>query len=134
MAGASARTGLFASLRSAGTTLLGMAQTRLELLGNEFETQKLAILRMLVLALAILFCAGLGLIVVVVLLTAAFWEQRIAVLSAIAVVFFGTAFGLYRALMRTIDASEAPFAATLEELREDVRRLQAATNDDAPRR
>lgn len=134
MAGATARAGLFVSLRNAGTTLLGMAQTRLELLGNEFETQKLAILRMLVLALAILFCTGLGIIVVVALATVAFWEQRIAVLAGFAVFFFAAAFGLYRALMRSIDESEPPFGATLDELREDVRRLQAAAQDDAPRR
>ena len=133
MARAPGRPGLFASLRNGAITLLAMAQTRLELLGNEFETQKLAVLRMLVLALAIVYCAGMGVIVLVTLITVAFWEYRLGVLAGFAVVFLGAAFVLYRNLMRTIDASEAPFSATLDELREDMRRLQAATNHDAPR-
>ena len=128
------RASLFASLRSAGTTLLAMAQTRLELLGNELETQKLAIVRMLALALAALFCTGLGLVVVVALVTTAFWEQRIGILAGFAVLFFAVAFGLYRALMRSISTSDTPFSATLDELREDVQRLQAAAQRDAARR
>lgn len=132
MASAPGRAGLFASLRHAGTTVLGMAQTRFELLANEFETQKLAVVRLLVLVLAILFCTSLGVVVVIALVTTAFWEQRLAVLGGFAAFFFAAAFGLYRALMRTIEDSEPPFAATLDELREDMRRLQAAAHRDAP--
>ncbi len=133
MARADGRPGLFASLRNASVTLLAIAQTRLELLGNEFESQKLAILRMLVLSLGIVYCAGMGVIVVVALVTAAFWEHRLGVLGGFAVFFLAAAFLLYRSLMRTLEASEPPFSATLDELREDMRRLQAATGHDATR-
>jgi uncharacterized membrane protein YqjE len=119
--------GLFASIKSVAATLLAMGQTRLELLGNEIETQKLLALRILMLAQALLFCAGVGVLLLVMFLVVLAWEQRAWVIGAFATLFVLVAVGLYRALMRAIDTPEPPFAATLAELQQDIRNLKAAT-------
>lgn len=122
------REGLFVSLGKLAQTLLAIGQTRLELLGNEFETQKLRALRMLVLALAMAFCAALGIVLVMALVTLLLWEQRVWVVAVFAALFALSAAGLYRALMRMVADPEPPFAATLAELQQDIQRLKAATD------
>ena len=126
------REGLFTSLRNLATTLLATAGTRVELLGNELEAQKLQALRMLMLAQAMLFCAAVGLCLLVGFAALLWWEQRLVVVGA-GFVLFGIATALcYRALMRMVNAPEAPFAATLEELRRDVENLKTANQHANP--
>ena len=122
-----AREGLFASIKAVAASLLAMGQTRLELLANEIETQKLHGLRMLLLGLALMFCAGVGVLLLALLLALLAWEQRLFVVGALAAVFVGAAGLLYRALMRAVNTSEPAFSATLAELREDIRNLKAAS-------
>ena len=119
--------GLFGSRRSAAATVLAMGQTRLELLANEIETQKVLALRILLLALGLVFFAGLGIVLLVILLAMAAWEQRLLVVGGCAAVFLVTAVVLYRALMAAVNAPEPAFAATLAELQEDIRDLKAAS-------
>ena len=57
--------GAFAALKNIPSTLLAMAHTRLQLLGNEILTEKHRALRELTLVLAMVVCAGLGLLLVV---------------------------------------------------------------------
>lgn len=121
------REGMFASLKSVAATLLSIGQTRLELLGNELETQKLVALRLLLLAQALVFCAGVGVLLVVALLVLLAWEQRMAVVGIVAAMFIGAAVVFYRSLMALVRAPEPAFAATLAELKEDIRNLKAAS-------
>jgi len=122
-----ARAGLFESIKGIGATLLGIGQTRLELLVNEIETQKLQVLRLFLLAQALLFCAFVGVLLLVLLLTLLAWDQRLFVVGGLAVVFVGAAVVLYRALMRAINTPEPAFAATLAELQADIRGLKEAS-------
>jgi uncharacterized membrane protein YqjE len=122
-----APSGLLAALQTVAGSLLAMGQTRLELLANEVEVQKLQALRMLLLAGALLFCAGLGIVLLVVLLALAAGEFRLLVVGCCAVAFLLTAVFLYRALMRATRAPEPAFDATLAELQEDIRSLKAAS-------
>ncbi len=119
--------GLFGSIKAVAASLLAMGQTRLELLGNEIEAQKLHALRMLLLGLALMFCAGVGVLLLALLLAMLAWEQRLLVVGALAAVFVGAAGLFYRALMRAINTPEPAFSATLAELREDIRNLKAAS-------
>ena len=119
--------GLLAALQTVAASLLAMGQTRLELLANEIEVQKLHALRMLLLAGALLFCAGLGIVLLVVLLALAAGELRLFVVGGCAVAFLLMAVSLYRALMRATRTSEPAFEATLAELQEDIRNLKAAS-------
>ena len=121
------REGLFAALRKIAITLLAMGQTRLELLGNEVEIQKVNAVRMLLLAQALLFCAALGVVLSVAWVALLLWEQRLVVVAVFAGVFLAAAAWCYRALVRILNTQESAFSATLAELREDMRRLKTAS-------
>lgn len=128
MSKAGGREGLFAALKNIPVTLLAIGQTRLELFANEVEAEKLTVLRMLLLAQAMMFCAGLGLLLAVALITLLMWDQRVVVVAVFAALFLLAAALFYRALMRIVNAPEPAFAATLAELREDMRQLKAASS------
>ena len=128
MSKAGGREGLFAALKNIPVTLLAIGQTRLELFANEVEAEKLTVLRMLLLAQAMMFCAGLGLLLAVALITLLMWDRRVVVVAVFAALFLLAAALFYRALMRIVSAREPAFAATLAELREDMRQLKAASS------
>lgn len=117
---------LLASLQTVAASLLAIGRTRLELLANEFEVQKLQALRLFLLAGALLFCAGLGIVLLVVLLALAAGEARLFVIGGMALLLLAAAAGLYRALQRAMAAQAPAFDATLAELQEDIRQLKAA--------
>ncbi len=127
MTEAGGREGLFATLKNIPVTLLSIGQTRLQLLANEVEAQKLTLLRMLLLAQSMLFCAAVGVLLVVALVALLLWEQRVFVVAAFAAAFILAAALFCRALMRIVNAPEPAFAATLAELKEDMRQLKAAS-------
>lgn len=129
MADPGQRPGLFAALQNVSATLLAMAQTRVALLGNELEVEKLRILRMLLLAQAAMFSATIGALLLVALLTLWLWDFRLGVLALCALLFGGCALLAYRALMRMVQQPERAFAATLAELQDDLRRLKAASGN-----
>lgn len=120
------REGLFSSLKNLTATLLTTLGTRVELLANELEAQKLHALRMLVLAQAMMFCATMGLLLLMVLAALVWWDQRIALIGACAAIFVVATLLCYRTLKQMVDKPEAPFAASLAELRRDVESLKPA--------
>jgi uncharacterized membrane protein YqjE len=121
------REGLTASVKSMAATLLAMAQTRLELLGNEVEVEKLRLLRMLLLTQALMFTALVAVLLSVSFLTLWLWEFRLGVLALCIAVFSGLAWWAYRSLMQMVQRPESAFASSLTELQEDLRRLKAAS-------
>ena len=124
MSGMPGAVGLFAALKNTAATLVGMAQTRLELISNEIQVEKHRVLRQLVLAFAVIFCTGLGVLLIVALTTLLFWEQRIAVVAGFAVLFTGLAVYFYKALRRSAASSEAMFSTSLSELQKDMAQLK----------
>lgn len=126
--------GLFAALKNLSATLLSSGRTRLELLGNELEEEKLRAIQLLLMAQGLVFCLSISVFVLVLFFTAVFWESRIIVLGAssgiLLIVSAGIAIGLKRALYRP----RRMFDASLSELEEDIRQLKAAIgrHDDAP--
>lgn len=120
--------GLFAALTGVPITLLTMLQTRLQLLGNELLTEKNLALRQLALVLAMVAFLGLGLLLAVVLALSLLWEQRVVVLSVLALVFLAAAGACYAVLWRSTRSSEGVFAGSLAELQEDLRQLRAASD------
>lgn len=124
-------TGLFAALKNTAATLLGMLQTRLELVSNEIQIEKLRLLRQLALFLAVIFFGGLGLLLVVALTTILFWEQRIVVVAVFTALFLGLAGFFYAALRRSTALSEAVLATSLSELQKDLAQLKKAAGRDA---
>lgn len=120
--------GAFAALKNIPSTLLAMAHTRLQLLGNEILTEKHRALRELTLVLAMVVCAGLGLLLVVGLVVILLWDQRVWVLSSLIVLFLGAALVCFAKLRRSTRSIDGIFAGSLAELQEDMRQLKAASD------
>ena len=118
--------GLFAALKNIAATLLVSGKTRLELLGNEIEEEKLRAIHLVLMAQGIVFCFGVATLLSVGLLAAVFWESRLAVLG-LSVGFFaliGT--GFYLNFKRLSHRPDRVFAASIAELQEDIRQLKTA--------
>jgi uncharacterized membrane protein YqjE len=130
MAETSGGSGPLGALKGIAATLLSTVQTRLALLANEIQTQKHHALLQLGLGLGLVFCLGLGVILAVALAVTVWWEQRLLVLSVCTAVFLGGAGYLYAALRQSLAQSDPIFAASLDELQEDLRQLRAATGHD----
>jgi uncharacterized membrane protein YqjE len=80
------------SLRNLAATLVAVLHTRLELLVTEIEEERVRLLQILLWAAAALFCLGIGVLLLVILLIALFWDtHRIAVIGTLAVVFLAGA-------------------------------------------
>jgi uncharacterized membrane protein YqjE len=104
--------GLFDSLKGLAASLVGIVQTRLDLLS------------MLVLMLVALFCLGVGVVLAAILIVVVFWDSnRLLVLGLLAGIFLAggaTAWGL---VLYKIKTKPRLFAATLNELAKDRHHL-----------
>lgn len=120
------RAGFFASVQQLSITLMAMLQTRMELLDNEFEFEKLRILRMLLLAQALMFSATIAALLLVALLTLWLWDLRLGVLGLFTALFAACALFAWRSLTQLVQQPQSPFSATLDELQEDLQRLKAS--------
>ena len=119
--------GTWGAAREKAATLLAIGHTRLELLGNELEVGRITIMRQIMLAQALLFCAALGVILTVMALVIYFWEQRLVVVVLAAALVWGLALYVYFAMQRTNRAAPPLFNDSLAELQEDLRQLKAAS-------
>ena len=68
--------GLFTSLRNLATTLVAVAQTRLELLSAEIEEEQVRLLQILLGSLIALFFSALGVVMLTLFVVAWFWESH----------------------------------------------------------
>jgi uncharacterized membrane protein YqjE len=114
------------SFHHKATSLLEMAQTRLELLSNEVEVARITITRQLILALALLFCVSMGLVLSTIGLVILFWEQRLLVAGIAAALAWGGAAYIYLRMRSTARHAAPLFNASMAELQEDLRQLKAA--------
>ena len=114
--------GLINSIKTLTDTLLGIAQTRLELLAVDLEEDRLRMMRLAFLSLFMLFFFFLGLILITMLIIIAFWEQyQLLTIGLIAVLYFILASALAIYLMRQLKGKSRPklFAASLSEIIKD---------------
>ena len=126
--------GLLSALKSMAATLLASGKTRLELIANELQVEKLRTIQLVLMAMAMVFCFGLALILGAALLVALFWEQRLLLLGIFSGLFFALAgFFLYRFKQAT-RRPDKMFAASLAELQEDLRQLRAMVGHEPPAR
>lgn len=114
------------------STLTSIASTRLELLANELQEERLRLTQMLVLGLFAIFCFGMGLLLLTVFITVLFWDDhRLAVLGILCTLFF--MLGAIMALLLRSKAQAKPklFSASLAELSKDRELLNAHESTDA---
>lgn len=123
--------GLFAAMKNIAATLLAGGRTRLELLGNEIEEEKLRAMQLILMAQGMVFCFGVGTLLVVALLGVFFWDSRVLVLGGSALLFLVLGGIFYARFNRATRRPEHIFAASIAELQEDLRQLKAAAGHES---
>lgn len=116
--------GLFESLKALTTTLVGIVHTRLELLSVDIAEEREQLITLAVLVQAALFCLGVGVVLLAVLVAVAFWEShRLLALGGLAAVFLLTGIGLAWFAVHRTRTRPRLFAASLGELARDRQQL-----------
>ncbi|MBK9160400.1 MAG: phage holin family protein [Nitrosomonadales bacterium] len=115
-----------ASARQLLSTLVSIASTRLELLANEWQEERLRLSQMLLLALLALFCFGVGALLLTLFIVLLFWDEHRLVVTAVMSVLFITAGTLIGALLhRMLQEKSRLFSVSLAELAKDREHLDA---------
>ncbi len=129
MAAAGGGEGLFAALKHLIATGVAIGRTRLELLATELEEEKLRLLSLLVYALAAIFFLGVGLIIAVVLVAAAYWEHRVLVFALAATVFIGLGLACVGLAKGAARRGTPVFKQSLAELDADLASLKSQSGE-----
>ena len=119
-----ASSGLMASAKRLLSTLISVATTRLELLANEWQEERLRITQMLLFALFAVFCFCMGVLLLVLFIVVLFWdEHRLAVLAALSLLFFLSGGLLVMLLQSKLRQGSKLFSVSLAELTKDRKSL-----------
>lgn len=117
--------GFFDSLKAFARTTLALAQTRLELLINELEEQRVLLAREMLLALTAMFLLGLGVVFAALFVVVLFWDtHRLVVIGLFAALFLAAAAAVYARLRAALAERPKAFSATIRELAKDRESLQ----------
>lgn len=116
--------GLMDSAKRLLSTLSATVSTRIELLANELQEERLRLMQMLLFALCALFCFGLAVLLLTIFIVVLFWdEHRLVALGVMCGIFFAMG-GLMAILLRNaMQAQPKLFSATLAELAKDREHL-----------
>jgi uncharacterized membrane protein YqjE len=123
--GAAARGGLLHSIKHLAQSLLGAAQTRLEILATEIEEERVRLEQLLLVGLAAAFCFAMGVVLCVALIVFYFWDtHRLAAVGILAALFLGAGALLGWILRDKAKSRPKPFAVTRGELAKDRNMLR----------
>ena len=112
--------GLFASLRRLASTFTATLHSRAELLGYEFERERVRITRLALLGVVALFFLALGMLTATVFVIVLFWEsQRLVAIGFLTVLYFAIGGGIALYARQEAGRAAHPFSGTLEQLRQD---------------
>lgn len=126
-----ARSGLMGSVRRLVSTLLEIASTRLELLANELNEERLHLQQMLLYFLSALFCIGMGVMLLTVFVVVLFWDDhRLGVLGGATALFLIAGVLLAGRLRALTRIKSTLFSASLAEFGKDRAQLDG---DHEPR-
>ncbi|OJW95385.1 phage holin family protein [Thiobacillus sp. 65-1402] len=116
--------GLFDSLKGLAASLIAIVHTRLDLLSLDLEEERARLMSVLAMMLVALFCLGVGVLLLAILIAAAFWDShRLLALGGLGGAFLvggAAAFGVARHKLKT---KPKLFAASLAELSKDRQQL-----------
>lgn len=119
--------GLFNSLKRLLGTALGIVSVRLELLANEWQEERMRLLRMLVLALLAVFFVCMAAVLFAIFVVAAFWHDHpLLAISVLSLSFFVLSGLCAMSLYRLLHQRPVLFSASLAELRKDRHGLGVA--------
>lgn len=113
-------TGLMESLKRMVDTVLSIAQTRLELLSNELEEERVRIGQLLLYGAITFFFFGMAILLLTVLIVAAFWDNHLLLVISGLVVLFVIAGSVAWLAFHTVARKRIRlFSNSLDELAED---------------
>jgi uncharacterized membrane protein YqjE len=116
--------GLLESLRDLAATFIALVQTRIEIFASEVDEERTRLARITVLALTALFCLGLAIVLLVLLVAVVFWdEHRLLAVGLLAAFFALCGLGALLSLRSTVRKRPRFLSATLAELRKDEQEL-----------
>ena len=116
--------GLFDSLKTLSVSQVGIIHTRLELLSTDIAEEREHLITLLVLVLLALFCLGVGVVLLAMLIVVAFWEShRLLALGGVTGFFLLAAAGMAWLALRKTRTRPRLFAASLAELSKDRQHL-----------
>lgn len=114
------RTGFLASFRALGDVLLATVSDRLELFSVELQEEKFRLIRIFLWISAGIFAGMMAVTFASLTLVYLFWESaRLAVLGGLAAFYGGALVAIIIAFRRFLSRQPQPFAATLQEIKED---------------
>lgn len=106
------------------STLLAIVQTRLELLSNEIEEERLRVRKMLFYGSVALFLFAMATMLLTIFVVVVFWDSyRLQVLGGLTVLFLATGLYFWNALRGMASARPKLFSSSLLELSDDIDRL-----------
>ncbi|MBU1225327.1 MAG: phage holin family protein [Gammaproteobacteria bacterium] len=116
--------GLFDSLKTLSISLVGIVHTRLELLSTDIAEEREHLITLLALVLLALFCLGVGVVLLAMLIVVAFWEShRLLALGGVTAVFLLASAGMAWLARHKTRTRPRLFAASLAELSKDRQHL-----------
>jgi uncharacterized membrane protein YqjE len=120
--------GLMESSKRVVGTLLAIFQTRLELLSNEIEEERLRVRQMLLYGSIALFFFGVAIMLLTVFIVVLFWDSyRLSVIGGLTALFMLSGLLAGYALRCVARGRSKLFATSLSELDEDRARLISRT-------
>jgi uncharacterized membrane protein YqjE len=120
--------GLFESLKTLSASIVGIVHTRLELLSTDIAEEREHLITLLVLGLLALFCLGVGVVLLALLIVVVFWESnRLLALGGLTGLFLVTAMGLAWLAMHKARTRPRLFEASLAELAKDRQQLRSGS-------
>ncbi len=118
--------GLMESLKRLLSTLTSIVSTRLELLANELQEERLRLTQMLLYSLFAIFCLGMSSVLFTAFIVVLFWDDhRLAVLGGLGIVFFVLAMLIAIVLRVKVLYKSKLFSASIAELAKDREQLGA---------
>lgn len=112
------------SLKGLAATLIAIVRTRLELLSNEIEEERLRFNLIMLYACVALFFFGLFIIILTVIVVLCFWDSHpFLVLSSFCVLYIALSWLAMSAMLRKSKHRSKLFATSLAELTVDLERL-----------
>lgn len=126
--------GLFWSLRHLLGDLLEIGRTRLALLSNEAQEERLRLITILVSGFLALSSLVIGVVLLVIFLLLAFWESRLLVTGTACLVFLVIAARFAWKSRSEMQNGPLLFSASLRELKRDIISLRsdAKEQDESP--
>ena len=116
--------GLFASLQGFAASLVAIAHTRLDLLSTDMEEERERLASLLLMALVALFCLGVGVVLMVILIAVAFWDSdRLLALGGLTGIFLAGGVAAWGFALHKLRTKPRLFAASLAELSKDRQQL-----------